>query len=300
MKKSTLLLPLPFLLLMACAEKNVHSADLGETISAPVTSVKPAFFMTKPQPTTPVEPVFDEQYESHKPVNYRKSDALHMSASASFAANALKEIAKPAKKSKAMLYVFDLCQESHGYINDKLVTWLGPNNWANADLNHGEAVQRERRLLLDTEMGSKIAGKTVQSTETEESVVRSRGYEYVRLTVTEDLRPSDSETDLFLEAVRSLPQKNWVHFHGSAGKGRTTTFMAMYDMLRNAKTDSLEAIVKRNADLSEGYDVLQVPAQDNPKYVYQKERAEFIREFYNYAKAHPNAEGMLWTEWVKK
>lgn len=294
MKKTILFVPL---LILACAEKNVHQSEQAETSA---TAVKPAFFMTKPQPTTPVEPVFDDQYESHKPMNYRKSEALQMSGSASFSANAVKEIAKPAKKNKAMLYVFDLRQEFHGYINDKLVTWQAPNNWANADLNHGEAVQRERRLLLDTEMGSKIAGKTVQSTETEESVVRSRGYEYVRLTVIEDLRPSDSETNLFLEAVRALPQKNWVHFHGRDGKGRTTTFMVMYDMLRNAKTDSLEAIVKRNADLSAGYDVLQVPAQDTPKYIYQKERAEFIREFYNYAKAHPNAEGMLWTEWVKK
>lgn len=293
MRKMILLLPFVFL---ACAEKNVHQSESVGLAAA----AKPAFFMSKPQPTTPVEPVFDDKYDSYKPVNYRKNDSLRMSGSATVVPNSLKEIAKPTKKNKARLYVFDLRQESHGYINDKPVTWQAPNDWANADLNHGEAIQRERRLLLDTEMGSKIAGKTVQSTETEESVVRSRGYEYVRLTVTDHLRPSDSETDLFLEAVRALPEKNWVHFHCRAGKGRTTTFMVMYDMLRNAKTDSLEAIVKRNSELSQDEDVLEVPAQDNWKYIYQKERSEFIREFYNYAKAHPNAEGMLWTEWVRK
>lgn len=297
MKKYIFILLLPFILLFmsACAGKNIPSSEQVNSAHA-----QAPFFMSKPQPTTPVVPVFDEKYEAHKPVNYRKSDNLHMSASAMFMPTSLKEIAKPAKKIKAVLYIFDLRQETHGYINDKPVTWQAPNDWGNADMNHGEVVQRERRLLLDTEMGSKIADKTVQSTETEESVVRSRGYEYVRLTVLNHLRPSDTETDLFLEAVKALPEKNWVHFHDHEGKGRSTIFMILYDMLQNARTDSFEAIVKRNIELSQDENVLTIPAPGDEMFTYQKELSDFIHEFYNYAKAHPKAEGMLWTEWMRK
>lgn len=302
MKKSAFflsLLPLlPLLLLEACVEKNVHQAE--QPLPVPAAQSKVPFFMSKPQPTTPVEVVFDDQFDKHKTVNYRKSDALRMSASATFIPNAVKELAKPAKKSKAQFYVFDLRQESHGYINDKPVTWASEHEWSNVDMNHDEAIQRERRLLMDTSMGSKIAGKVVQSTETEESVVRSRGFEYVRLTVTEHLRPSDNEVDRFLVAVHAMPEKSWVHFHDRDGKGRSTMFMVMYDMLRNAKSEAIETIIKRNSDLSGGEDVLGLPAQDAWNYVYQKERADFIREFYNFAKANPNGDGQLWTEWVMK
>ena len=304
MKKAILLVPF---VVAACAQKNIQSES---NVAGPSSShaestdksviTKPAFFLTIPQPTTPVEVVFDTSYDTARIVNYRQSEKLHMSGSATFGLKAIKTLAKPAKKVKAALTVFDLRQESHGYINDKPMTWSSPNDWGLADLNHDEAIQRERRLLLDTPLGSNVAGKKVQSLETEESAVQSRGYEYIRLTVTSHLRPSDTEVDRFLEAVKALPEKNWVHFHGREGKDRTTLFMAMYDMLRNAKADSLEDIVKRNEDLSHDGGLLDLPAHDNALYVYQKERAEFLREFYNFAKAHPDGKDMLWTEWIKK
>jgi protein-tyrosine phosphatase len=256
--------------------------------------------MTRPEPTKPVELVFDSKYDGAKPVNYRKNDKLRMSGSASYSPAALKQIAKPAKKSKLTLYVFDLRQESHGLINDKPVTWQADRDWANADLNHDEAVQRERRLLGDMKVGDRMGNSEIKSIETEESLVRSSGHQYVRLTVTDHVRPVDSEVDRFVEAVRDLPEKNWVHFHCRAGKGRTTTFMVLYDMLNNAKTDSFDAIIKRNTELSDDYDVEKIPAQDDWKYVYQKERAAFVQEFYNYAKANPMGKDVLWSQWLRK
>lgn len=305
MKKTVLLVPF---VVAACAQKNIQSESTASGVSSANTAessdknatAKPAFFLTTPQPTTPVEVVFDDSYDKAKVVDYRQNEKLHMSGSATFGLKAIKTLAKSAKKSKAALTVVDLRQESHGYINDKPVTWTSPNDWGLADLNHDEAIQRERRLLLDTPLGSKVAGKAVQSLETEESAVESRGYEYVRLTVTSHLRPTDTEVDRFLEAVKALPEKNWVHFHDREGKDRTTMFMAMYDMLCNAKTDSLEDIVKRNEELSHDSGLLDLPAHDNAFYVYQKERSEFLHEFYNFAKAHPDGKDMLWTEWIKK
>jgi protein-tyrosine phosphatase len=297
---------LPFVL-AACAEKNVTtepgSANTPAAANQPDLADaknKIPFFMTKPTRTEPAELVFDTKYDERKPVNYRKNDAMRMSGSASFAPPALKEIAKPAKKKKAQLYVFDLRQESHGLINDKPVTWQADRDWANADLGHEDVIQRERRLLGDLKVGDKIAGVEIKSIETEESLVRSAGHQYVRLTVTDHVRPTDTQVDLFIEAVRDLPENNWVHFHCRAGKGRTTTFMVMYDMLLNAQKDSFDAIIERNTKLSDDYDVMTIPAETDWKYIYQKERAAFIQEFYNYAKANPKGAGQYWSKWGKK
>lgn len=256
--------------------------------------------MTRPTATEPVTLVFDKSYQSAKPVHYRKNDDLKMSGSAAFNERSLKEIAKPVKKKKDLLYVFDLRQESHGYLNDQPVTWEADRDWANAELNHEEVIRRERRLLGDLRIGEVVAGVTVKSIETEESLVRTNGHQYKRLTVTDHVRPIDSQVDRFIEDVRALPDQAWVHFHCRAGKGRTTTFMIMYDMLKNAKVHTFDQILERNQKLSDDYDVLKVVDESNWKHPYQKERAAFIRQFYDYAKAHPYGENALWSEWVSK
>lgn len=290
--KRLLLLPV-LLAAVACAEKTVSLKP-----DKPV-STKIPFFMTRPQAMTPVELVFDKDHATSKPGNYRKNESLQMSGSASFATKALKEIAKPVKKNKATLYVFDLRQESHGLINDIPVTWTADREWANAEMNHEEAVRRERRLLGDLRVGEKVGNTTIQSIETEESLVRTGGHQYVRLTVTDHVRPVDSEVDRFIEAIRGMPDKAWAHFHCRSGKGRSTVFMIMYDMLRNAGTETYETIIKRNTELSQDFDVLTVPTDEKDwKHPFQKETVAFITEFYNYAKAHPNGEGVLWGEWV--
>lgn len=292
--KKLILIPV-VLGLSACAQKTVVSPP-----SVPAGAEALPVFMTRPQPTIPVELVFDSRNNGHKPLHYRKNEALRTSGSATFSPAALRDVARPVKKERALLYVFDLRQESHGLVNDKPVTWHSDRDWANADLNHDEAVRRERRLLADLRVGDKIGNVEIKSIETEESMIRSGGAHYIRLTVTDHVRPVDSEVDRFIEQVRALPENAWVHFHCRSGKGRTTTFMALYDMLRNAKNVSFDEIIRRNVELSDDHVVMaEVPPEDW-KYIYRKEHAEFVREFYNYAKAHPDGADELWSQWVRK
>jgi hypothetical protein len=65
---------------------------------------------------------------------------------------------------------------------------------------------------------------------------------YVRIPVTDHCGPSEAA----LAALRSRipvspgPSDAWVHFHCHGGDGRTTTFLALYDMLCwRASTDPL-------------------------------------------------------------
>jgi protein-tyrosine phosphatase len=140
---------------------------------------------------------------------------------------------------------------------------------------------------------------TVERASIERDVVQSAGANYVRITVTDHTRPLDDEMDRFILAVRALPENAWAHFHCEAGLGRTTTFMVLYDMLRNASRVSLEDIVHRQKNLSHGYDVLQPDEPGNWKAPYAAQRAEFIRAFYDYARANPNGRPRVWSEWLK-
>src|ERR1043166_4524010 len=97
---------------------------------------------------------------------------------------------------------------------------------------------------------------TVKSAGTERYIVGGAGASYVRITVTDHTRPLDDEVDRFVLAVRALPGNAWAHFHCEAGLWRTTTFMVLYDMLRNANRVSLEDIVRRQQIPSYGYDGL--------------------------------------------
>jgi len=220
-------------------------------------------------------------------------------------------------QTRGAVIVFDLRQETHIFVNNLPVSWYAPRDWSNVGRSHSEIEADEAARVGSLKPGSKIdirpghpvkhgdanavaAQKvTVDRASTERDVVEFAGASYVRITVTDHTRPLDSEVDRFVLAVRALPKDAWAHFHCEAGLGRTTTFMVLYDMLRNAGQLSLEEIVNRQKCLSHGYDVLQPDEPVNWKAPYAAERAKFIRLFYDYARANPSGQPDLWSEWLK-
>jgi protein-tyrosine phosphatase len=239
---------------------------------------------------------------------------LRVSGSGEFTPEGLKLVLA---RTRGPVTVFDLRQETHMFVNELPISWYASRDWVNVGRSQSAIVAGEAARVQSLKPGSEIAVRpghpvkhgsansvtpeqvTVERASTEQNIVEGAGEHYVRITVTDHTRPLDDEVDRFILAVRALPEGAWAHFHCEAGLGRTTTFMVLYDMLRNANRVSLEDIVGRQKILSNGYDVLQPDEPGNWKAPYAADRAAFVRAFYNYTRANPNGHPQLWTEWLK-
>lgn len=256
---------------------------------------------------------------------------LRMSGSASLSRTEHMEQIKKAAGDAPAIVVFDLREESHAIVGGYPVTWFALNGWSNVGLSRADVLEDEGTRIMglreDLNAGHGIvltdqddwkrlkrgeegrAPSTVEVTkkslqtrgeqerpiQSEAELVEAAGCRYVRITATDNVRPTDEQTDAFIEEVRKLPEKAALHFHCKAGMGRTTTFMAMYDMLRNARDVGLHDIVKRQTELGDGFGKRQESLT-----LYYQERDDFIQEFHAYAKENPGGKPMNWSEWLKR
>lgn len=72
----------------------------------------------------------------------------------------------------------------------------------------------------------------ISSVMSERQMVEQNGLYYYRIAATDHIWPSPENIDDFIAFIRTLPDHAWLHFHCQAGKGRTTIYMAMYDMMK--------------------------------------------------------------------
>jgi len=185
---------------------------------------------------------------------------LRASGSGEFTPEGLKVVLA---RTQGPVTVFDLRQETHLFVNDLPVSWYASHDWSNVGRTQAEIENQETEQVKSLKPGREIDVRpgqpvkhgdgssvtpqqvTVDRSSTERDVVESAGARYVRVAVTDHACPLDSAIDEFVIAVRGLPKNAWAHFHCEAGLGRTTTFMVLYDMVRNANRVSLDDIPLR-------------------------------------------------------
>ena len=241
-------------------------------------------------------------------------DTLHISASAEFSRSEWGRL-WPVLRQKATgpIYVVDLRQESHGYFNGAAVSWCGKRNWGNVGKSPREVLRDEQKRLTEAK-GKKVQVKFEPKTQpkenislevrdvmTEKELVEQSGARYFRLTDTDHVWPADENIDKFIDFVKKLPDDAWLHFHCRAGKGRTTSYMAMYDMMRNPQVPC-EDIISRQYLLGGAYLAfeLQNPQPSQWRAKYYREKAQMIRMFYQYVQENRQSNFKVkWSKWLK-
>jgi hypothetical protein len=239
--------------------------------------------------------------------------ALACSGSAQFSAAGWKDLQARLNVPRERLYVIDLRQESHGFLNGAAISWYAQTNWGCTGLSDEQARALENLRLLLLERGEHIQMGRVEDVKrglprvfTEwirQTVTDEAGLldlppgHYFRLPVTDHARPSDAAVERFIAWVQGLPPQSHLHFHCRGGKGRTSTFLALYDMLRHAHRLSYDALLERQRRWND-YDLRKSADPASAKAPYIQERTRFLENFYRYAHAHPGGTAVSWTQWL--
>ena len=241
-------------------------------------------------------------------------DNLRASASGQPSLAALKTLYQTIheREPDAQIFLVDFRQESHGYANSLPVSWYIEHNAANAGKNsvdvEADEVERLNNLRgVDTTFeplgnADKQTLKPItiipRFMQTERDASEKLGFVYQRFAAADMQFPAPEVVDEFIMFVVSLPQNAWLHFHCQAGHGRTTTFLVMYDILKNPDV-SLEEICKRQYLLG-GSNLLLEPQGDDWYSKMARDRADKIRRFYDFVQGTRAEQiGLQWSEWLK-
>jgi hypothetical protein len=194
-------------------------------------------------------------------------EALAASSSAQFDAQGLQYLRDLVQQTAPghQLVILDLRQEAHGFLNEGLpVSWYGFRNQANVGKTAVQILQQERCYLqqlrqlrravifpfrknlvgqIIPETGQQIE---VQAAYTEASLAKRHGVAYHRFYWTDHLGPTAADLEAFLAVYQCLPQCSWLHMHCRGGAGRAPLLLAIYDILRHGKHESLATILRRH------------------------------------------------------
>ena len=285
-----------------------------------------------PQDTTYL--IFDEPCQNSLPVHFRTSgDSLRINTDSMPDTNGLGmlkasgsaefcDLNLPVMKEKinnSKLTIVDLRQESHGFVNGICVSWYGKYDWGNVGLSRQEIVTDEKHRLdslynvknisvtqiLKKDKATNEITESIQETlevktvQNEKELTGKFNLGYFRITATDHRKPVNEDVDRFIEFVNSLENDTWLHFHCHAGDGRTTTFLAMYDMMRNAEKVSLNDILQRQYLLG-GIDLAKDDDYPDFDKKYAIERTKFLGDFYEYCRNNPDNYKTSYTEWLSR
>ena len=240
---------------------------------------------------------------------------LHASAGAQPSLTALAELHEKisALEPYAKIFMVDLRQESHGFANALPVSFYNKHNAANAGKNTSEVLKDEKERLknlrgvettfepLGNDDKKRLKAITIipRVVQTERDVAEKVGFEYKRFAAADMQFPAPEIVDDFVTFVANLPQNSWLHFHCHAGHGRTTTFLVMYDIMKNPDVP-FEEICNRQYLLG-GSNLLLEPEGNDWGAKHARDRAKKIRLFYEFVQGTRAEQiGLSWSEWLKE
>lgn len=268
---------------------------------------------------------FDHESENAKELpnpNYEPTrsglDELSISGSARPNKKQLVALAKTLKEKAGgkPIYIVDLRAEMHGIINGHHLSRYGFQNWGTIGMQKDQIVKEEEELINSLK-GKKITYAKIGSSTnyepknvkeedvtealTEKEAVEAQGLNYYRITALDHVFQADVTLNSFFEFYRTVKFSNpWIHVHCQAGRGRTTFFMCMMDMIENPQV-SLDDILTRQT-LIGGTSMYNDGSAQTGSSAWRaplfKEISVMVPIVYKYIQEnHDNNFAVKWSEW---
>lgn len=244
--------------------------------------------------------VFDRgEIKNELPRNFRDLSEFGLNAIASGQFSEKELAAVQQKYPNEKILVVDLRRESHGFINGHAVSWRSPFDQSNIEkkiekilrdeeshlnlLKKNEEIIVNKILEKDEKNGwyKEVEPEIILVTEvsTEENLVKKFGFEYKRIPVRDHASPDQNQVLEFKKFIKNLPRDKKIYIHCAAGKGRTTTFLTLYDIMKNGDKMSLKEIFIRQAKAG-GKRLDEIGEDEKWRENLARERLNMIREFY--------------------
>lgn len=252
------------------------------------------------------------------PKKYRTNQGLNVSASGQFSAAELQQMLQAIPIAPQKIWIVDLRQESHGFINGMPISWYNDQNTANKNKTPNQIARQEKTLLENLRHDSTVTVYTLnklddgKSTaidpitlvshliESEEELVTKLNANYKRFYILDHHRPDDFAVDDYVNFVKNvLKPGEWLHFHCRGGKGRSSTFIVMYDMILNGKNTSFVDIMRRQEAMGNTkLDATPTKTGKLWKTGAARERFVFLQKFYAYVTDPNGYVKSNWTDWL--
>ncbi|MCE2687753.1 MAG: hypothetical protein LW595_04310 [Rickettsiales bacterium] len=245
----------------------------------------------------------EESFESSMPRNFRDlnnpEDKININAiaSAQFNEDELKAIKKKYPNQKIL--IIDLRKESHAFINDKPISWRSQFNLDNKEKQYQQILSEEKQKVNDLKKKSQIIVSeiikkdekngwfseispiivNVNKVETESEIAKRNGFDYKRIAIRDHSYPNKKQLTEIVSLIEKTSPKTKIYVHCAAGRGRTTTFLTIFDIIKNGKDTTLEEIFKRQYKIG-GSRLDKIDEDSKWREDLAKERLETIKSFY--------------------
>jgi hypothetical protein len=269
--------------------------------------------------------IFDDYKQQFAPdlKRFRLIEDLRISAGAQFHAKEwpmiLEKLLPYAKKSK--IYVVDLREEPHFFINEVSVSLCKKNTYVNEhkfipfiDIPYDMMQIFEDRVVEGLSSKKKYTIFAVKEKEnikytkhvlekeniyTERMLVQGSGVHYLRLSITDHKRPTDEQVDAFLDLIKDMPKDAWIHFHCRGGVGRTSTLVLIVDMIKNKTKFSMEELIEKQKIQGGAKSLFKMNPLKKHKFLDAIKRKEFLSNFYLYVNDREGYGKQSWSSWIK-
>lgn len=243
----------------------------------------------------------NETKKNGLPRNFRDLSQFGLNAIASAQFNEKELQTIRAKFPDEEIIIVDLRRESHGLVNGLPVSWREKFDASNGGKTAKQitsdeearfnAAKKDKKIIVnrilekDKESGwyesLRPESVDVASAITEENLAKQNGFFYKRFLVQDHAKPDDKQLHEMLKFLLNLPADKKLYVHCAAGKGRTTTFLALYDILKNGNELTLDEILKRQQKI--GGSNLYEAEEDEPKWRQElaKEKVAMLQKFYD-------------------